>query len=442
MNKKQAYSLTFSEKEKRWFLFYYLGDQRKGTRAPRHLTKAEQLEAWAKEFVRERQAGEGILGRAPAEVPKGPTVRELGARWLELREDDSELTPATVKDNRSHMNKHILPRFGDVPLAALEKTDLRTWVRELKANVAPNTCRNIVSTMRTFVDDAMGENWVTLPNNPTADKFVAKELPKAGNRSKEILSLPPERAQKLVDDPRIEARRRVRYMVAFCTGLRDGEISGLTWNDIVTSSEVPYLRVDKAIALYSKKGRLGQQKPKTDDSTRKVPIHPELLKALDWWGRDGWEMFMGYVWQGNDYVFASNHRRHAMAERSHMSRPDSAELIREDLALLGLPTEEGGQAFTFHATRRSFATWLTDAGAPEADIQHLLGHSQSKVLHKNYTTKVLRRLFETMSRIELRWQMQTHPVESSSLLSSLKNGSSRRHCSGAQKFNTTNRSWG
>lgn len=75
MNKKQAYSLTFSEKEKRWFLFYYLGGQRKGTRAPRHLTKAEQLEAWAKEFVRERQASEGILGRAPTEVPKGPTVR-------------------------------------------------------------------------------------------------------------------------------------------------------------------------------------------------------------------------------------------------------------------------------------------------------------------------------------------------------------------------------
>jgi integrase len=404
MSKRQDYSLSFHEGLKRWFVFYYIGDVRKGARVPRHLTQTSAVEQWAATYVRERQALAGTLARPPRiALPKGPTLRELNEAWLKLRDDDKGLSAATVKDNRSHMNKHIVPRFGDVPVAALEKTDLRAWVRDLKASVAPNTCRNIASTMRTFLDDAMAENWVMLPANPMADKFVVKELPRAGNRSREIISFPPERAQKLIADPRIEARRRVRYMVAFCTGLRDGEISGLTWNDIVTTSEVPYIRVDKAIALYGENGKLGQQKPKTEDSTRKVPLHPELLKALDWWGREGWPMFMGQSWSGNDYVFASNHRRNVMAERRGMSRPDSAELIREDLELLGLPTSEGGQAFTFHATRRSFATWLTDEGAPDADIQHLLGHSPGSVLHKNYTTKVLRRLLESVLLVPLLW---------------------------------------
>jgi hypothetical protein len=33
-------------------------------------------------------------------------------------------------------------------------------VHEVSTQVAPNTCRNIVSTFRTLIDDAMGERWV------------------------------------------------------------------------------------------------------------------------------------------------------------------------------------------------------------------------------------------------------------------------------------------
>jgi integrase len=409
MGKKQDYVLSFLSSKKRWQVFYYVDGARKGTLVPEHLSNQEDIRAWCATFVRERQAATGQLASmTPAKVPPSPSVGKLAEKWLALRDADPTLKPATVKDNRSHMRKHILPKFGEIPLAALDTPDLREWVRTLKGAVSPNTCRNIMTTMRSFYDGVIGERWVALPSNPMRDSYVLREMPKAANRSKEVLFLPHEWAQKLVDGRLqngsfIEPRRRVRYMVAFCTGLRDGEISGLTWDDVVTTSEVPYLRIDKAVALYGAKGRLGRQRPKTDESVRKVPIHTELIKALDWWGRVGWEVHMGRTHEGSNYVFPSNRKPTYMADRDHMSRPNSPELLREDLEALKLPTHEGGQPFTFQSTRRSFATWLHDAGVDESDIKRLLGHVQTSVVQKHYTASVLRRLAAAVAHVPLLW---------------------------------------
>jgi integrase len=247
------------------------------------------------------------------------------------------------------------------------------------------------------------------------DPHVLRQLPEAGNRAREVIFLPIEYAQKLVDSPAIELRRRVRYMIAFCTGLRDGEIAGLTWNDLAITAEIPYLRVDKAVALYGHNGRIAEQSPKTSDSARRVPLHPELRKALEEWKRDGWELFMGRSRSDADYVFPSNRKQQYMAARNQMSRPDSPALLRADLEALNLPTHEGGQPFTFHATRRSFATWLTDAGVADADIKRLMGHTANDVTHKFYTAAVLKRLREAVVRISLRWGAASEALQGGKL---------------------------
>jgi integrase len=71
------------------------------------------------------------------------------------------------------------------------------------------------------------------------------------------------------------------------------------------------------------------------------------------------------------------------------------------LELAGLPVEVSGQPITAHATRRSFATWLSDQGVEESTIALLLGHAGSSTVARHYSAATIERLYKAISRIEL-----------------------------------------
>lgn len=96
-----------------------------------------------------------------------------------------------------------------------------------------------------------------------------------------------------------------------------------------------------------------------------------------------------------------------LAETS--SRHD-ARTIRQDLVLAECPTKYAGVDIDFHATRRSFATWLDANGVPEPTIKRILGHAPVGVTQRHYTagdTKAMRRAVET-----IRMNLQTANVVS------------------------------
>jgi hypothetical protein len=57
------------------------------------------------------------------------------------------------------------------------------------------------------------------------------------------------------------------------------------------------------------------------------------------------------------------------------------------LRAVGLPDHYESNPYTAHATRRSFATWLTEAGVAESTIKRLMGHAGSGVTQQHYTAQ-------------------------------------------------------
>ncbi len=62
-------------------------------------------------------------------------------------------------------------------------------------------------------------------------------------------------------------------------------------------------------------------------------------------------------------------------------RPKSAEQIRDDLAEVGIKRPE----VDFHATRRSFSTWLEPAGVHPETVDRLLGHEPKSVRARHHS---------------------------------------------------------
>ena len=213
-----------------------------------------------------------------------------------------------------------------------------------------------------------------------------------------MMFVPIEAAQTLVLCEAVHAHRRVRYTVAFLSGLRDGELQGLTWGDIHLDEPVPYLEVRQAFALKASPEKYADlTDPKTPSSLRAVPLHEAAIAALRWWRAVGWEFYVGRNHGPTDAVFASVNGAHW--------RPKSAREFREDLSAAGQAREtKDGDVIDFHATRRSFSTWLGDHGAEPETIDRMLGHRGKTTRSRHYTAAVLSRYAAALALLPFRWQ--------------------------------------
>lgn len=181
--------------------------------------------------------------------------------------------------------------------------------------------------------------------------------------------------------------------MGFLSGLRDGELAGLSVTDFVDANDVAALKVTKALALVGSDGMKQIQSPKNENSVRTVPLHPLATEALRWWVREGWGTFVGRKPTSSDALFPD--------ERGRRSRPRSAEKLRDDLETAGLPTTFEGHNIVFHSTRASFCTQLEEEDASEPVKSRLMGQGAGTVADSHYTSKSFRRLRQAVESLKL-----------------------------------------
>lgn len=158
------------------------------------------------------------------------------------------------------------------------------------------------------------------------------------------------------------------------------------------------MKVFEAVAIIGAKGKGGFAKakaPKTKKSKRTLPLHPATVAALREWIETGWIALVGRAPGPEDFLFPGLNGRGA--------RPRSAELIRYDLAAVGLPIELEGQPIEFKATRSSFSSWLDAEDVPRERIKRLLGHAARDVTEAHYTKRDLEQLMAAVLVIPLVW---------------------------------------
>lgn len=127
--------------------------------------------------------------------------------------------------DESYLRTHILPAFGDMPIAAIDYTACQAWVNELAGRRAPATVVKAAQIMRKVMVTAVRSRVISF--NPM---FEVK-LPTI--EESEDVYLTPGQVQALADAmEEVAPRYRALVFVGCYAGPRIGELAALTWSDI------------------------------------------------------------------------------------------------------------------------------------------------------------------------------------------------------------------
>jgi integrase len=161
------------------------------------------------------------------------------------------------------------------------------------------------------------------------------------------------------------------YLVALTTGLRQGELLGLHWDDV--DLERGRLVVRRQLQRVKDKG-LVEAEPKSATSRRSVSLTPLAIEALGRWRtrQKGDRLLAGERWQVTPYVFTST-------VGGPIEPTNVSHRFRATIERLGFPT------IRFHDLRHSCATLLLAAGQHPKLVQELLGHSQNTLTLDTYS---------------------------------------------------------
>jgi len=189
-----------------------------------------------------------------------PTFGTFAAAWLQRRDPDlgleTALKPASFRSARTIVMRYLLPAFGRFRMDALNHDVLDAAFATVAPERSPKYRRNIAVTLRAILRDALRRDVLV------RDAAVMLTVPRVPKRLVNIPSATDvQRALTFLAPPYREAA-----ILAGLTGMRQGELLSLTWEDV--DLDAGTITVTKT---RDQAGRM-LDSPKTQNSVRVVRL--------------------------------------------------------------------------------------------------------------------------------------------------------------------------
>ncbi len=299
-------------------------------------------------------------------------------RWLEVYKKPA-LKYSTWYSYKRLTENHIKPALGKKPLNRIQANDIQEFYNRLSesgridlgeqtkgkpAGLSPQTVRNCHNVLRGALDQAYKEALIRW--NP----IIAVELPPLAHR--EIQPLTGEQVVHFLD----AIKEHEIYPIIITdlgTGLRRGELLGLTWPDVDLEEKTAIIR--RSLLQVGRRIYL-QDDVKTKASKATIALPDEVVKVLKRVKKNQaqYKLLLGEAYQDNGLVFCR--------EDGTPYRPDI--IYRQYKKLL---KEHGLPDTTFHALRHTFCTLLLENGEDLATVSKLARHSTLSITSDLYVHK-------------------------------------------------------
>jgi integrase len=193
------------------------------------------------------------------------TWGEWASVWMRARR--ASLRPSTVARDESYLTNHLLPRWGDVRLDAIDRSQVVDWVAGLTdQGLAPATARKCVQLLGASLDAAVDDR--RLAANP------CRKVPLPRDQHREPRFLTAGEVARLAGA--IDPRYRSLVLLLGWGGLRIGEAVGLRRADVDLAAG--QLRVTRSVAWV--RGVPTVQAPKTAAGRRTVGLPRFVVDEL------------------------------------------------------------------------------------------------------------------------------------------------------------------
>lgn len=333
-------SVRYDNRRKTWNYLWYEGPIRRSKRIGTKQEFPTKAAAW-KEVQR--------LEIQPSRPPIGDTVRSVMERY-EAERMPSRHTTARVY--RCFLHNHILPKWGDEPIHALQPRPVELWLRDL--DLSPKSKTHVRALMHALMEFAMWAGILDVSRNPIS---LVRNIG-ATRKTRKPRSLTVEQfhaLQKELTEP-----FATMALVCICLGLRISEALALKWSD-----------VDWLEARLSVQRGIVNQKVddvKTLGSARSFNLSTELLERLKAWKQ------LSEFSEPEHWVFASPFKIGRL--------PWSYTAVRRELSRAS--TAAGIGHVSSHAFRHTYRSWLDAVGTPVTVQQKMMRHTDIRTTMNIY----------------------------------------------------------
>jgi integrase len=290
------------------------------------------------------------------------TVGAFIERWLEDSVRGS-VRQSTYQRDESLCRVHIVTSLGKKKLKTLNAADVQRFYRDkLDANLSSATVHKLHVLLHKALKQA--ERWGLVPRN------VADDVDPPKVHKDEVHPLTNEQARKFLETARGD-RLEALYVVALQSGLRQGELLALRWEDI--DLEARTVQVRRTITRDGGKHTVGSAK--TAKRSRTVKLTKDATEALqEHLDRQLAEIDKaGDKWQENGLVFCTG--KGTLINPTNLRRRSLAPLLQR----AGLP------AITFHQLRHTAATILLLKNVNPKVVSEMLGHATIAITLDTYS---------------------------------------------------------
>lgn len=292
------------------------------------------------------------------------TVHDYLHEWLAAV--SLSLKPLTVEKYRYDIDAQLKRVLGQQRLATFGPLQVQRVVRDLEAaGLAPGTVRTLYGILRAAFKQAV--IWGLIQRDPT----VGITLPRQTATTAVVWS--PEEVRSFLVAARADDLF-VLWLLAVTTGMRRGELLGLTWAAV--DLDVAVITVERALVpnVRGNGGGYMETTPKTRRGHRRIGISADLVAELRRHHTRQLERKLRNRprWIDTDWVFTTDTGA-SLTEHILRSRFDKL------IAAAGVPR------LRFHDLRHTAATLMLQSGEHPRVVSERLGHATVAMTLDRYT---------------------------------------------------------
>ena len=319
---------------------------------------------------------------------KNITLEEWLKEWMKVYKKPY-ISPRTYQ-GYVEKSKTILEHLGNMQLQKIELYHLHKFISDLQnEGKSPKSLRHYYSILKMCFDDAIMCRHISL--NPT------RNLKLPSMRRKE-LNIMTKEEQLVFEGFMKKYRMGTAYIVLVNTGLRAGELSGLTWKDVDFENKALYVRrgIQKITTYDDDFNKVKRERKvtdvKTENSYRVVPMLDKVVRILQEYKEkvqaEQEELAeLGEGFKEDDFIFKTKY-----------NHPITSEYLRKTCQ--GICKSNNFRKVGIHELRHTFATRSIEAGIDLRVLQEILGHASYSTTADIYVHILGQVKLSQMNRLE------------------------------------------